>query len=55
MPEADSNLTGSQRAAVFLLSLGEESAAKVLKYLEGKEIKKVIFVKKRILNIVIGK
>jgi flagellar motor switch protein FliG len=41
MPEDDSNLTGSQRAAVFLLSLGEESAAKVLKYLEPREVQAV--------------
>ncbi len=43
--EADANalnkMSGSERAAIFLMSLGEEAAAEVLKLLGPKEVQKV--------------
>ena len=38
---AESNLTGVQRAAVVLLSLGEQQAAEVLKHMGAKEVQKL--------------
>ena len=37
----DNALTGVQRAAVLLLSLGEEDAAEVLKHMNAKEVQKL--------------
>ena len=37
----DSSLSGVQRAAVLLLSLGEADAAEVLKHMEPKEVQKI--------------
>src|SRR5690606_17701156 len=37
----DVQLTGVQRAAVLLLSLGEQDAAEVLKHMEPKEVQKI--------------
>ena len=37
----DTSLTGVQRAAVLLLSLGEEDAAEVLKHMNAKEVQKL--------------
>jgi|SaaInlStandDraft_1057018.scaffolds.fasta_scaffold38010_2 flagellar motor switch protein FliG len=39
--EIESTLDGAQRAAVFLLSLGEEAAAEVLKHMQPKEVQSV--------------
>ena len=39
--ELDSKLDGAQRAAVFLLSLGEEAAAEVLRHMEPREVQDV--------------
>jgi flagellar motor switch protein FliG len=42
MPDAKSaELTGTQRAAVLLMSLGESEAAEVLKHLNAKEVQKL--------------
>jgi flagellar motor switch protein FliG len=41
MAEAKSKLTGTDRAAVLLLTLGEASAAEVLKHMGPKEVQKV--------------
>ena len=41
MAEAGSKISGVDRAAIFLLSLGEESAAEVLKHMGPKEVQKV--------------
>jgi flagellar motor switch protein FliG len=44
MPANDANvpaLTGVQRAAVLLMSLGEEDAAEVLKHMSAKEVQKL--------------
>ena len=42
MPEpADNTLTGVQRAAIVLLSLGEQQAAEVLKHMGAKEVQKL--------------
>lgn len=44
MPTNDANvpaLTGVQRAAVLLMSLGEEDAAEVLKHMSAKEVQKL--------------
>lgn len=38
---ADDKLTGTQRAAVVLLSLGEAQAAEVLKHMNAKEVQKL--------------
>ena len=39
--EALENISGSERAAIFMMSLGEESAANVLKHMDPKEVQKV--------------
>ncbi len=41
MAEGKSKLSGTDRAAVLLLTLGEESAAEVLKHMGPKEVQKV--------------
>lgn len=41
MAEAASKMNGTERAAVLLLTLGEESAAQVLKHMGPKEVQKV--------------
>lgn len=41
MAEAGGDLSGSQRAAIFLLGLGEERAAAVMKHMEPKEVQRV--------------
>jgi len=41
MPDNATDLNGAMRAAVFLLSLGEEAAANVLKHMEPKEVQSV--------------
>ncbi len=41
MPEPTEKLNGTERAAVFLLSLGEEDAAQILKHMGPKEVQKV--------------
>lgn len=41
MAEAATELNGSEKAAVLLLSLGEENAAKVLQHLGPKEVQRV--------------
>lgn len=38
MNEIADNLSGSERAAIFMLSLGEQKAAEVLKHMEPKEV-----------------
>lgn len=41
MAEAGSELSGAQRAAIFLLGVGEEGAASVMKHMEPKEVQLV--------------
>lgn len=41
MAEAGTKLTGAQRAAIFLLGVGEESAATIMRYMEPKEVQRV--------------
>jgi len=41
MPNEVATLSGIQRAAVFLMILGEEIASEVLKFLEPKEVQKI--------------
>jgi flagellar motor switch protein FliG len=41
MNNADASLNGVQKAAVLLLSLGEEDAAEVLKHMNAKEVQKL--------------
>ncbi len=41
MAEAPARLSGTERAAIFLLSLGEQEAAAVLKHMGPKEVQKV--------------
>ncbi|MEZ5569429.1 MAG: flagellar motor switch protein FliG [Halioglobus sp.] len=39
--ESAGNLTGAQRAAIFLLGLGEEGAAAIMRHMEPKEVQRV--------------
>lgn len=41
MADNKDNLSGAESAAVFLMSLGEEHAASILKYMEPREVQKV--------------
>jgi flagellar motor switch protein FliG len=41
MADAASNLSGAQRAAIFLLGVGEESAATIMRYMEPREVQRV--------------
>ncbi len=41
MSEAAQNVSGPERAAIFMMTLGEESAANVLKHMDPKEVQKV--------------
>ena len=41
MPDNDETLSGAMRAAVFLLSLGEDAAANVLKHMEPRDVQSV--------------
>ena len=41
MSNQEPSLTGVQRAAVLLLSLGEQDAAEVLKHMNAKEVQKL--------------
>ncbi|MCG8433156.1 MAG: flagellar motor switch protein FliG [Gammaproteobacteria bacterium] len=41
MADAAENLNGPQRAAVFLLSIGEQEASEVLKHMPAKDVQKV--------------
>ena len=41
MAETALKMNGTERAAVLLLTLGEESAAQVLKHMGPKEVQKV--------------
>jgi flagellar motor switch protein FliG len=41
MAEGDNNLSGTQRAALLLMTLGEGEAAEVLKYMGAKEVQKL--------------
>ena len=41
MAEQPRKLTGTEKAAVFLRSIGEEDAAQVLKHMGPKEVQKI--------------
>jgi len=41
MAEAGSKLSGAQRAAIFLLGVGEESAAAIMRHMEPREVQRV--------------
>lgn len=41
MPEAGENLTGAQKAAIFLLGLGEVGAASIMKQMDPREVQLV--------------
>lgn len=41
MPEAAPKLSGAERAAILLMTLGEQAAAEVLKHMSPKEVQKV--------------
>lgn len=41
MVDAVAELSGSQRAAIFLLSMGEEGAAAIMRHMEPKEVQRV--------------
>jgi flagellar motor switch protein FliG len=41
MVEASASLSGAQRAAIFLLGVGEESAASIMRHMEPREVQRV--------------
>ena len=41
MPEREPNRNGTERAAIFLLTLGEGEAAQILKHMSAKEVQRV--------------
>eukprot|EP00903_Cladosiphon_okamuranus_P004387 g4385.t1 len=41
MPEAGANLSGAQKAAIFLLGLGEVGAASIMKHMDPREVQLV--------------
>lgn len=41
MPNAEENLSGAQKAAIFLLGLGEEGAASIMKHMDPREVQSV--------------
>ncbi|MFT4767496.1 MAG: flagellar motor switch protein FliG [Glaciecola sp.] len=41
MAEAGSKLSGAQRAAIFLLGVGEDSAASIMRHMEPREVQRV--------------
>ena len=41
MAEAGSKLSGAQRAAIFLLGVGEEAAAQIMRHMEPREVQRV--------------
>jgi len=41
MSDAIDNISGSERAAIFMMSLGEQKAAEVLKHMAPKEVQKI--------------
>src|SRR6056297_426157 len=41
MAEAESRLSGSQRAAIFLLGVGEDAAASIMRHMEPREVQRV--------------
>jgi flagellar motor switch protein FliG len=41
MPDGDEKISGAERAAILLMTLGEQTAAEVLKHLGPKEVQKV--------------
>ncbi|MGB5398172.1 MAG: flagellar motor switch protein FliG, partial [Gammaproteobacteria bacterium] len=41
MADSGSQISGAERAAIFMMSLGEQMAAEVLKHMEPKEVQKV--------------
>jgi flagellar motor switch protein FliG len=41
MADSGSEISGAERAAIFMMSLGEQMAAEVLKHMEPKEVQKV--------------
>lgn len=41
MAEVASKLSGAQRAAIFMLGVGEESAASIMRYMEPREVQRV--------------
>ncbi len=45
------NMSGSERAAIFMMSLGEQSAAEVLKHMAPKEVQKIGSVMATLSNV----
>jgi flagellar motor switch protein FliG len=41
MAEAESKLSGAQRAAIFLLGVGEDAAASIMRHMEPREVQRV--------------
>lgn len=51
MSDAIAKMSGSERAAIFMMSLGEKNAAEVLKHLNPKEVQKIGLIMASLKNV----
>ncbi len=51
MKEKDSGRTGTERAAILLLTLGEQEAAQVLKHMGAKEVQRIGSAMSKLANV----
>jgi len=51
MDDTNNNVSGSERAAIFMMSLGEQKAAEVLKHMGPKEVQKIGTVMASLSNV----
>jgi len=51
MVDNSSNLSGDERAAILMMSLGEDSAAKVLKHMGPKEVQRIGYAMAAVANV----
>ena len=51
MPEKELNRNGTERAAILLLTLGEQEAAQILKHMSAKEVQRVGLAMAKVKNV----
>ena len=51
MPEKEINRNGTERAAILLLTLGEQEAAQILKHMSAKEVQRVGLAMAKVKNV----
>jgi flagellar motor switch protein FliG len=51
MPEKEVNRNGTERAAILLLTLGEQEAAQILKHMSAKEVQRVGLAMAKVKNV----